>query len=296
MDRRDFLKAGAAAAFLAGTGAFKSYGAHAAPSGLRVRFLGTGAADWDGPDERGELRRFSSVLLDERIIIDFTASSADMLPQRCSPEAIFLTHSHNDHFDPEAILSLGAKRIYMGDTWAERARENFAEASRRTGIAVPELVPLAIGQKASCGDIDITALPANHSTSYIDEQTLIYLVEKGPVRLLYATDTGGIMSRAARIAGIDLHFPGKPITALIMEATMSGDEDFRLFTHSSIGTVLRTVNMLTNTGRYTPAKGQKVYLTHLARTLHGTQAQLDASLPSPLRAAHDGLEVLFMAS
>ena len=31
---------------------------------LLVRFLGTGAADWDGVDERGELRRLSSVLLD----------------------------------------------------------------------------------------------------------------------------------------------------------------------------------------------------------------------------------------
>lgn len=26
---------------------------------------------------------------------------------------------------------------------------------------------------------------------------------------------------------------------------------------------------------------------------HGTRAELDATLPSPLRAAHDGLEVVF---
>lgn len=37
---------------------------------LLVRFLGTGAADWNGMDERGELRRLSSVLLDNRILID----------------------------------------------------------------------------------------------------------------------------------------------------------------------------------------------------------------------------------
>ena len=45
--------------------------------------------------------------------------------------------------------------------------------------------------------------------------------------------------------------------------------------------------------RYTAPDGQPVYLTHLARTLHGTQAELDATLPSPLQAAYDGLEVVF---
>ena len=36
-----------------------------------------------------------------------------------------------------------------------------------------------------------------------------------------------------------------------------------------------------------------MYITHLARTLHGTQAELDIHLPEPLRAAYDGLEVVF---
>jgi hypothetical protein len=34
----------------------------------------------------------------------------------------------------------------------------------------------------------------------------------------------------------------------------------------------------------------------MARTLHGTQAELDASLPHPLKAAYDGLEVIFKAN
>jgi len=47
------------------------------------------------------------------------------------------------------------------------------------------------------------------------------------------------------------------------------------------------------TGRYTPPEGQPIYLTHMARGLHGTQAELDANLPAPLKAAYDGLEVTF---
>ena len=74
---------------------------------------------------------------------------------------------------------------------------------------------------------------------------------------------------------------------------MGQDTDFRLFTHTSVDGVMRTVKVLENTKRYTPPPGQPVFLTHLARTLHGTQAELDAQLPTPLKAAYDGLEVVF---
>ena len=49
------------------------------------------------------------------------------------------------------------------------------------------------------------------------------------------------------------------------------------------------------TKRYLPAPGQKVYLTHMARTLHGTQAEVAAAVPAPLAPAYDGLEVTFRA-
>lgn len=266
-------------------------------SGLKVRFLGTGAADWKGPDDRGEHRRLSSVLLDNRILIDFTPTDEDMLPEGCKPECIFYTHSHGDHYNPEALLKLGVPKAYLGKTWINRAWKGFADASAKTGVPVPEIIPLGIGETTVCGDIAITALPANHAINDT-EQALIYLIEKGPVRVIYATDTGGIMGVAARIAGIDPHVKnGTPITGLIMEATMGmgdkGDEDYRLFTHSSVNTVHRTVKMLLRRKRLIMREGESVYLTHLARTLHPTQAELDARLPAPLKAAYDGLEVVF---
>ncbi len=265
---------------------------------LLVRFLGTGAADWNGMDERGELRRLSSVLLDNRILIDFTPSDVDMLPPGFKkPDAVFYTHSHSDHYNARAAIeTLHANVVYVGDTWVERAKADLAAAASGLGKSAPEIIGLAIGQRAQCGDLTITALPGNHATKDDNEQTLIYLIEKGSVRVLYATDTGGIPVRAARIVGIDAHIAdGKPITGLIMEATMGidHDEDFRIFTHSSVGTVLRTAHVLQDTGRLKAPQGQPVYLTHMARTLHGTQAQLDANLPQPLRAAYDGLEVIF---
>ncbi|MBP5567097.1 MAG: MBL fold metallo-hydrolase [Bacteroidales bacterium] len=307
MDRRNFIRTmGAAAA----TAVVAESGLNATPilkdkkkkeveKGLKVRFLGTGAADWKGPDSRGEYRRLSSVLLDDRILIDFTPTDEDMLPAGCKPECIFYTHSHADHYNPEALLKLGVPKAYLGKTWLTKAWKTMSAAAENTGLPVPEIQPLGIGETMVLGDIAITALPANHAID-ATEQALIYLIEKGPVRLIYATDTGGIMGVAARISGIDPHVKnGTPITALIMEATMGmgdeGDEDYRLFTHSSVNTVHRTVKMLLRRKRYLPQEGQYVYLTHLARTLHPTQAELDAQLPSPLKAAHDGLEVIFKA-
>lgn len=323
MDRRKFIKVGSvavAATAVSGNGivsaaeslsgkklkvhnpsgpaVWSSETGKAGEGDLFARFLGTGAADWNGVDEREEQRRLTSILFDNRIFIDFTETDADMLPKGFKSDAVFYTHSHGDHYNAAAeIKYIGASHVYVGATWVEKARKEFKKAAEIAGAECPEVTPLGIGTKVIVGDITVTAMPGNH---YIDpeEQPLIYLVEKGDVRVIYATDTGGIPCKAARIAGIDAHDPnGKPVTALVMEATMGidYDEDYRIFTHSSVGLVKRTTDVMMATGRLKAPQGQPVYLTHMARGLHGTQAELDRDLPEPLRAAYDGLEVVFRA-
>ena len=289
MNRREFM-VGAVAAGLVPT---LSAGNGAA---LKVRFLGTGAADWNGPDARGELRRLSSILVDGGVLVDFTSSVLDMLPDGVRSEAILYTHSHEDHYDPKAALGLGVKRVYTHESWADGARGEFAAAARALGVAVPEVKGLAFGEAVNERGVSFTCVPANHATGRTGEHTAMYLIEKGRERLLYATDTGGITAEAARIVDIDAHVRGgRPITALIMEATMGlgHEDDFRIYAHSSVETVARIVRVLAATKRYLPPPGRKVYLTHMARTLHGTHAEVSASVPAPLCPARDGLEVLF---
>lgn len=301
MDRKTFLKTSAASILAASTSSLhaKALDAVTAQSeGLKVRFLGTGAADWNGRDERGEHRRLSSILMDDRIFVDLTATNLEMIPAEAHPDTIFYTHSHGDHYHPATALRAGVKRIYLSQTWYDIAKADFQRAAKQAELPMPEIIPLYVGQRVQVGDIAITPLPASHATGYQFEQTLIYLIEKQGVRLIYATDTGGIPAVAARLAGIDAHDrPGNPITALIMEATMGigYDDDFRSFTHTSVAGVERVVRVLEKTKRYTPPTDQPVYLTHMARTLHGTQAELDEQLPKPLRAARDGEEVIFVA-
>lgn len=307
--RREFL--GAAAAFAAGAGGAAAQ--DAAARGIKVRFLGSGAAGWrrewlksHGP----HMRRQSSVLLENRALIDFTACGFDMMPEGCRPEVLFQTHSHGDHYNPAAAVKSGVKRMYVQESWAVGARHEVAEAAKRLSLPAPEVIALPFGKTVEECGMKFTGLPSNHSTGRITdgapERTSIYLVEKGPSRLLYATDTGGIPGDAARIAGIDPHVTERnycegnpfarkprPITAFIMEATNGiEDEDFRIFVHSSVQTVSRIANMLIRHGRLALPPGQSVYLTHLALRYRDWPAEkIDAELPSPLKAASDGLEV-----
>ena len=264
--------------------------------GIQVRFLGTGAADWNGPSAGGELRRHASILADGKVLFDYTPSAADMVPAGLHPEVIFYTHSHSDHYHPKSALELGVRRVYLGETWLDRGVHDFERAAAETGKPMPEIVPLRLGQAVEQDGLTVTPLPANHQSNHVTEETLIFLIEKDSTRLLYATDTGGLTARATGYAGIgQFTRERKFLTGIIMEATMPLDYqlDFRLFSHSSVGLVADTVKVLADNRKYIPADGQKVYLTHLSKMLQPPQDELDRTLPDPLRAAYDGLEVLF---
>ena len=299
MDRKSFLKLSAASLV-----AMHTEGVHAKifdtaaqnSEGLLVRFLGTGAADWNGMDSRGEHRRLSSILLDSRTLVDLTPSCLDMIPAGVQPDTIIYTHSHGDHYNPMAAIELGIRRVYVHEGWSKEASAEFRAAAEKAGKSAPQVVALSVGKAVEVEGVRFMPLPANHTTGRQGEQALIFLIEKGDVRLLYASDTAGIPAEASRLAGLDLYGKfKKPITALIMEATigLGHDDDFRVFTHSSVSMVAHAVRVLTKIGRYRPKKGQSVWLTHMARTLHGTQAELDKLLPKPLKAAYDGLEIEF---
>ena len=248
--------------------------------GIQVRFLGTGAADWNGPSAGGELRRHASILADGKVLFDYTPSAADMVPAGLHPEVIFYTHSHSDHYHPKSALELGVRRVYLGETWLERGTRDFERAAEETGRPMPEIIPLRLGQAVEQDGLTVTPLPANHQSNHVTEET----------------DTGGLTARATGYAGIgQFTRERKFLTGIIMEATMPLDYklDFRLFSHSSVGLVADTVKVLADNRKYIPVEGQKVYLTHLSKMLQPPQDELDRTLPDPLRAAYDGLEVLF---
>ena len=127
MNRRQFLlgAASAAAGVVRADDAVRQ--SEASPvrkvgEGIRIRFLGSGAAGWkpELAKKNPDMRRQSSVLLENSALIDFTMCSFDMLPAECRPEVLFLTHSHGDHYSPKAAVRSGVKRMYVQETWRTR--------------------------------------------------------------------------------------------------------------------------------------------------------------------------------
>jgi len=243
---------------------------------MKLTFLGTGAADWNGPAENGEYRRLTSTLVDGCLLIDVTPEVLELIPDRAGVAAAAFTHSHSDHFNIDALRALAPLTVYAHESWADEIEGE--------GLTV---VPLRVGEAVSAvtGHV-LTAMPANHSTERADEQPVHYLVEKDGLRLLYATDGAWLTNQAHHIMG------NRALHAAVFDATI-GDAapgDWRIFEHNSIDMVRLMVASLVKQGRL--AENAPVFLTHMARTLHGSQAEVEAGLEKPFVACFDGLDII----
>ena len=259
---------------------------------LRIVFTGTGAVDWnEGGLRAGERRAFASALLDGRVLIDWQAGARGNLPGGAVPEAVVQTHSHGDHFDPDAVVALGSvRRVYVERGWSDYARTALARAAVRTGAKQPDVVAVDIYRPFVVGGLEFRALPANHWTGLKGEQCVIYQVRKlaedgsNGVNLLYATDTGGLMKEA--VENID-----GTLNALILNAMVGpGHRDNpRIFSHFTAEQAVETAEALRKSGKYRPPAGQPVWTTHLSRELNRPQKGLQTDYPHGLVAAFDGL-------
>ncbi len=240
---------------------------------MKLTFLGTGAADWNGPDARGEYRRLTSTLLDGRLLIDATPTVLDMIPDPAAITDVFYTHSHGDHFSVDALKALAPCRVYAHGSWAgEIAGE---------GLTV---IPLTVGQPVEAAGFTMIPMPSNHSTQRDYETTLHYLIEKDGKRLLYATDGAWLLNREHHIIG------KKVLDAAVFDATIGDDcdGDWRIFEHNSIDMIRLMLKSMHRMGRL--REDAPVFLTHMARTLHPDQAALEARTEKPFVVCRDGME------
>ncbi len=251
---------------------------------MKLTFLGTGAADWDRPDESGMMRRFSSALLDGVLMLDAPATALELLAPDAPVQAVLLTHSHRDHFCLDTLSALAARRKQRGEPpLAVYVESGWAEAVSGGHIQVCPLKPLEPFQAAG---YEVLPLPANHIAAFPGEQPVHYRISRGGRALVYATD-GAWMPYAA-VAALRER---EPFDALVIDATIGDghEDDYRVFEHNSLPMVRMMAQSLLATGQL--KAGGRVYLTHLARTLHPPRAELEAALRPPYLAAYDGLTV-----
>ena len=239
---------------------------------MHIKFLGTGAADWNGPDEKGEYRRLTSTLIDGTTLIDVTPTVLDEIdPTQIS--AVLFTHSHRDHFSPEALNILAPCRVYAHESWAGEIRG--------AGLTV---IPIRVGESVTVNGLTVLPMPSNHSTNRPYETTLHYLIEDGSRRILYATDGAWLLNEEHRLIG------DRQLDAAVFDATIGDicEGDWRIFEHNSLDMVRMMVKTMLKTGRL--KADAPVFLTHFARTLHPAHAELSRQLQKPLVACFDGME------
>lgn len=185
---------------------------------MKLKFLGTAAAEgipaifcscetcqMSHTLGGKNLRKRSSLLLDDRIMIDFTndilhyvhAYQLDL----SKLEHLLITHSHSDHFN---IFDLEMKliwftnpgnpslNVYANEACIQRVN-HIPEKEEWERIGMKDLLhfhTVSRWESFFIKDYKITPLPASHVTSYEGEHSCIYVIEKDKKRILYGLDSG----------------------------------------------------------------------------------------------------------
>lgn len=238
---------------------------------MRFLFLGTGAADWKRPLDTGEYRRNTSTLVDGELLIDGNETISDSLSALQGVPAMLYTHSHSDHYSKAFQQCVRPARVYCEESWAEEAGAQ----------------PIVPGNAFSAAGFTVLPVTASHSTERKNERPLNYILEKDGKRVLYATDGAWLTNHAYHAIK-----SGAPLDGCVFDGTV-GDafpDDWRVFEHNTLPMVRAMRRALEGAGLL--KAGAPVAVTHLARTLHPSQAALEAheaASPAPLIIARDGL-------
>ncbi len=212
---------------------------------MNLQFLGTAASEgWPAPfcsckycEEARRLggknlRSRSQSIVDGRLLIDFPADtywhSIRFGVHLEKVEHLLITHSHEDHLYPIGFINkvppyahgvsgddMPPLHIYGNETVVGRIESAMRFNYGPGGDAVwqPYLKLHTIhpfGQFFAEG-YSITPLPCNHMST---EQALIFLIEGGGKRLLYAHDTGPLLTETLSF------LKGKKLDAATLDCTM----------------------------------------------------------------------------
>lgn len=285
---------------------------------MKIRFLGSGAAEGIPAifcecrlcrQAREQKRYFtrSQILIDGDLLIDFPPDSyyraltagVDL----AEVKDILVTHSHSDHFYAEdffmrGLLSSYRLPVHTVNVYASKAVTDLLDkfySGYPKGTYKPEPIGTFNGydeyaqsteyvnvspfEKFGAGEYTVTALPSAHVPA---EPSLIYAVEKGGKRLLYATDTG---YPAAEVFDF-LEREGGVFDAVVYDGTY-GFSDINEG-HMNFRDCERMKSELAARGL--TSDRTKHYITHMSHNVAKDLDDLDKNFPRGFIMACDGLE------
>jgi adenosylcobinamide kinase/adenosylcobinamide-phosphate guanylyltransferase len=220
---------------------------------MEVLLLGTGAADGipnvfcdcrtcTDYRDRGELRTPTSVLIDDRLLIDPGPESPRQVSRLgrnlIDCQAILASHAHNDHLDASMLMHRSwitdAPFQVAGPAPAIEWAANWLDPEQ-SSVTFTTLTAAAVVELAG---YTVEALAANH---YAHGEALCYRISDSASALLYLTDTGELP--AATLAAV----AGRRVDLVLLEETfgsVSGKGD----QHHNLATFATTVRRLRELG------------------------------------------------
>ena len=247
---------------------------------MEVLLLGTGAADgMPNPfcrcgtctdhRQRGELRTPTSVLIDERLLID-PGPEAPRQVSRYGRDltglvAVLAGHAHTDHLDPALLMHrswVTQEPLQVVGPAPVVARSRQWLDGDQTAIG---FTTVTAGETVDVAGYRVSVLAANHEAF---GEACCYLIDDGTSTVLYATDTGLLPeSTFAALAG-------KRVDLVLLEETFGPRKD-KGDRHLHLGTFAATLERLRELGTIT--EGTRVVAIHLAHD-NPPLAQLRAEL------------------
>lgn len=237
-----------------------------------------------------DIRTRTGYLLDGTVKFDF---GPDTLAQAQKPgldlsdlEALFITHSHSDHFYPEDLWTLssdvaetgGTLRIYGNTEVMRRIREFPGLDLAKCGI---ELVALTNGKTVELPNARVTAIATNHVPT---EECLMFLIETLSANIMIANDSDRFPETAYFL------LRGKCIDHLFIDCTW-GLEHHENRGHMGLPAVLDVVERLT--GQKTLVESSRIWPVHFSHNGSGTHAELTRQMARyhNIVPSYDGLTI-----
>lgn len=256
---------------------------------MKILFTGTGAADWDWSHFHPETRGCTSTLFGSSCLVDAGESILQNLKRsHVSPSRLrdlLITHSHRDHFSPEAIASIAQAAKGNLRIWATKA-----VLEQLPSTLPAQCMPIRPGDTFSASGCTITVLPSNHATHNLDETTCHFLFVRRGIRLLYALDGGWFNTKEHILLKQTLQ--EKPLTTILWDATCGATiHDVRFSLHNDLKMIQSLRQSMLKDGLIS-ADTVHVF-THIARTLWPTSPKAQQRLADRYQGllAYDGMTI-----
>ena len=250
---------------------------------MNLRFIGTGTLASARIKNKlsKDYRRFSTLLIDEKILIDpsqdiFEFEESFMLSGLYNTvKSVLITHSHLDHFSISAIEELAAKRCIT--VYCDKAIAPLL--SEVNGVSVVSISPFSLFKAE---DYDILPLPSNHKTDIPSETAYNFLIRKDKT-LFYGLDGAFINPEAWKILG-EL----KPGAYVLECALADGGYSRASVFHNNFDMVLAIKAIIEEAGALNP--NTKFIISHIPtskkRSIHDELSALAAD--HGVKVAYDG--------